>query len=111
MTRGALYHHFKNKQALFEAVFMELQAEIGERIGDGADQHSDPWARLLASCTAFLAACIEPTVRRIVIQEAPAVLGPAAWRLADEKFSAFHCARASCGCTQRDFFKGSTRAS
>ena len=31
-TRGALYHHFPDKEALFEAVFEVIQAELGDEI-------------------------------------------------------------------------------
>ena len=87
VTRGALYHHYRNKEALFEAVFFELQEEIGTRISQSGASEKDLWVDLVLGCCVFLDACCEPSVRQIVILDAPAVLGTAAWRGADERYS------------------------
>lgn len=83
VTRGALYHHFGSKEGLFAAVFARLQAEIGERVAAAAATATDPWDRLIAGCHAFLAASLDPEVQRIVLLDAPAVLGWDAWRTHD----------------------------
>lgn len=89
VTRGALYHHFADKRALFEAVFLQLQAETGARIAAAAGSHDDIWARILAGCQAFLAAACEADFAQIVLRDGPAVLGAEAWRHADEIHSLF----------------------
>lgn len=90
VTRGALYHHFKDKQALFEAVHEALEAELVVRIGQGLAADATPKGSLdllLAGTDLFLDACEEPTFARIALQEAPSVLGWQRWREIDAKYS------------------------
>ncbi|MET9860485.1 TetR/AcrR family transcriptional regulator [Streptomyces smyrnaeus] len=94
VTKGAAYHHFESKAGLFRAVVAEVQRELGERVADAAGQHDDPWERLRAGCRTFLAAGCDPVVRRIVLVDAPAVLGWDEWRAMDEDSSARHLAEA-----------------
>jgi AcrR family transcriptional regulator len=75
VTRGAFYHHFVDKQALFEALVIELQANAALRLTESARAEGDPFARLRAGARAFLEVCVDPAYRRLVIQDAPAVLG------------------------------------
>jgi AcrR family transcriptional regulator len=93
VTRGALYHHFPGKAALFGAVFLRLQAEIGERIEAASAPKTDPWSQILAGCRAFLEAACEADFRQIVLRDGPAVIGPAAWRFADERHAVFRLRR------------------
>ncbi len=83
VTRGALYYHFKNKEGLFKAVFDQLQREIAHRIEHAANQSPDPAVQLRLGCRAFLETALHTEVRRVVLIDAPAVLGWAAWREAD----------------------------
>lgn len=83
VTRGALYHHFDGKQGLFEAVFIECERRIAEQIADAARRHNAPHEQLVAGSLAFLDACADPGLRRIVIEDAPAVLGWSVWRRID----------------------------
>jgi AcrR family transcriptional regulator len=85
VTRGALYHHFKDKRALFAAVFDAEQARIRALAAEASGRQSDPWSALLAGAEAFLEACLDPAVQQIVIIDAPAVLGAAEWREADRR--------------------------
>jgi AcrR family transcriptional regulator len=80
VTRGALYHHFAGKRELLEAVYVEIEAELTERIASGALTASDPMAALRTGTETFLDACLEPEVQRIVLLDAPAVLGWERWR-------------------------------
>jgi AcrR family transcriptional regulator len=81
MTRGALYHQFRDKEQLFEAVFEQVEAETTQRIAEGAlAAASDPLAALRAGSHAFLAVCAEPEIERIILLDAPAVLGWERWR-------------------------------
>jgi AcrR family transcriptional regulator len=86
VTRGALYHQFRDKAALFAAVAETVQAEIAQRITAGAqtDGPVDPMAALHAGVRRFLEVCADPAVERILLLDGPAVLGWRAWRdLAD----------------------------
>lgn len=94
VTKGAAYHHFESKAGLFRAVVAEVQQELGEHVADSADRYDDPWEQLRAGCRVFLAAGRDPMVRRIVLIDAPAVLGWDEWRALDEESSARHLAEA-----------------
>src|SRR5213083_3031128 len=86
VTRGALYHQFRDKTDLFAAVAETIHAEIAHRITAGAqaDGPADPMATLHAGVRRFLEACADPAVERILLLDGPAVLGWQAWRdLAD----------------------------
>ena len=83
VTRGALYHHFKDKQDLFLAVFKETQREIGRRIEVKAEAESDLWRQLIVGCRAFLEACSDPVLQQIVVIDAPSVLEWSVYREVD----------------------------
>lgn len=82
VTRGAMYHQFADKTELFAAVFEAVEAEVTQRIGAAAlaAGASDPVAAMKLGAGSWLAACAEPEVHRIVLVEAPAVLGWERWR-------------------------------
>jgi AcrR family transcriptional regulator len=83
VTRGALYHHFADKRALFEAVHEAIEAEIVARIAaaaEAAPDSDDPLAALHVGVGAFLDACEDAAVQRIALLDAPSVLGWERWR-------------------------------
>jgi AcrR family transcriptional regulator len=86
VTRGAFYHHFEDKKAVFDAVVVALQAEVARSIEARALGEHDLWKRLRVGVDAYLSACAEPAYRRLVIQEAPAVLGNKRYREIDEAY-------------------------
>src|SRR5713101_2324271 len=75
VTRGALYHHFRDKQDLFKAVLHEEEQRLARKIAETALAQSDPWSQLISGSQAFLDACLDPGVQQIVLIDAPAVLG------------------------------------
>ena len=86
VTRGALHHHFGTKEGLFRAVVEELEADLADQVATAAMAGTDPVDELRRGCLAFLDACLQPAVRRIVLLEAPAVLGWDAWREIDARY-------------------------
>jgi AcrR family transcriptional regulator len=74
VTRGALYHHFDSKAALFRAVFESEEAALTARLAKVAQAQGDALSGLHAGCRAFLEACLDPVVQRIVLRDARAVL-------------------------------------
>lgn len=87
VTRGALYHHFRDKLELFQAVFEDVESELVETVRTAsAKTQTEPWAGLIVGCQAFLDACLEPTVQRIVLVDAPSVLGWETWRRIDAEY-------------------------
>lgn len=83
VTRGALYHHFQSKEGLFRAVVAEVQGEVGQRVAEASQAEADPWDQLVTGCQAFLRACLEPDVQRILLVDGPAIIGWTAWREMD----------------------------
>lgn len=75
VTRGALYHHFADKAALFQAVVQAEAEAVAEAIGQGSEG-LDGVAALKAGTRAFLAAMAVPGRARLMLVEAPAVLAP-----------------------------------
>jgi AcrR family transcriptional regulator len=74
VTKGALYHHFGSKEGLFAAVYEQVQEEVSDRV---VEQFllPDPWEALLVGCDLWIDAHVEPSVQRIVLRDARAVLG------------------------------------
>ncbi len=87
VTRGALYHHFGSKEGLFQAVLREVQRQVGERIEAVTAEKADVQEQLTAGCVAFLEASLDPQVQRIMLMDAPSVLGWALWRQLDAEYS------------------------
>ncbi|MCK9487082.1 MAG: TetR family transcriptional regulator [Dehalococcoidia bacterium] len=83
VTRGALYHHFRDKYDLFEAVFLEIQDEARARIRGAAGLHTTPWEAFRAGFDEYLNHSMDPTIQRIALIDAPAVLGWERWRELD----------------------------
>jgi AcrR family transcriptional regulator len=74
VARGALYHHFAGKEALFRAVYETVEGEVVSRVMDAAASESSPWDAVRAGLSAFLDACLEPGFRRIVVLDSVSVL-------------------------------------
>lgn len=80
LSRGAIYHHFAGKKALFEAVLDRLQADVRTRVAAAAAQHSNPWDAAIAALDAFLDESCSPVYGKLVWQEGPLALGWDGWR-------------------------------
>lgn len=74
-TRGAFYHHFKDKSELFRAVFEEVERDLTLRSLASPPPGTDTWARLSTGLHGFLDAALEPEVQRIMLLDGPVVLG------------------------------------
>lgn len=81
VTRGALYHHFADKTELFAAVFEQVEGEVAARMGEAiaASKQTDPVEIMRLGAAFWLDACSDPEVQRIVLVDAPAVLGWTRW--------------------------------
>jgi len=75
MTRGALYHHFDSKTSLFRAVFEEQEKILTAEVAKAAAEKRGAWQAFRAGCDGFLEACLDPATQRIILIDAPAVLG------------------------------------
>lgn len=88
VTRGALYHHFEDKRALFRAVVADEAAAVAEDIERSAPRDLPAVQALLAGADAYLAAMRQPGRTRLLLIEGPAVLGAEAMRTLDEETAA-----------------------
>jgi AcrR family transcriptional regulator len=86
VTRGALYHHFRDKRDLFKAVMHEEEQKLAARLTQAASAERDPWSGFVAACQAFLDACLDPAVRQILLLDAPSVLGMEGRREVEESY-------------------------
>ena len=87
VTTGALYHHFPTKAAVFEAVFEQVHADLLAASMAAAADAADTIELLAAGFGAFLDKVLEPEVQRIIITDAPAVLGLARFTELDERYA------------------------
>jgi len=87
VTKGALYHHFSGKQAVFEAVFEKIETDASARIRKALKGSRDPWEKALIGLRAFLEIVQDPAYQRVVIQEGPAILGYERFREQEERSS------------------------
>jgi AcrR family transcriptional regulator len=86
VTRGALYHHFRDKAALFQAVYEALEKRVVDQVHARIKGVSDPLKVLQRGAEGFLDACLDPAVRRVVLLEGPSVLGWERWREIDQAY-------------------------
>jgi AcrR family transcriptional regulator len=89
VTRGAMYHHFANKHDLFRAVVEELEQEVMGKVAEaGMEAMGDPRQSLRRGCGAFLdIAAADESVRRILLLDAPSVLGWSEWRDLEARYA------------------------
>ncbi|AEC21112.1 transcriptional regulator, TetR family protein [Pusillimonas sp. T7-7] len=83
VTRGALYHHFKDKQALFQAVVESEASQIAKEIEAKSFNAETPMKALLHGAKAYFQAMRQPGRVRLMLLEGPAVLGPDEMRRID----------------------------
>lgn len=87
VTRGAVYHHFENKAALFEAVLESLEMRTAQLVVEAATQAPDPWQAAMAGLDAFLDQCCEPIYGKLCWHEGPVALGWSRWKECEEKYA------------------------
>ena len=85
VSRGSLYHHFASKEALFEAVAEEVESDVGARTLAAAAGADGPVAALRAGSLAWIRLAGDPVVQRILLIDAPSVLGWERWRAMEEQ--------------------------
>lgn len=84
LTRGALYHHFGGKKGLFEAVVVQIDAEMAERLTAISTAAPTRWEGFVQENIGYVEMALDPDVQRIMLRDGPAVLGdPSTWPSAD----------------------------
>jgi AcrR family transcriptional regulator len=87
VSKGALYHHFPSKEALFEAVYRTGEQLSMEEVAKAAMKETEPLDMLRAGCQAWLDLVMDPHVQRVALIDGPAVLGWQRWREIDEEYA------------------------
>jgi AcrR family transcriptional regulator len=85
ISRGAFYHHFETKEALFQAVLEMVEEEVAQVLAKASSGFEDPVEALKAGCDAWFALAREPAVRQIVLTDALTVVGWEKWREIDAR--------------------------
>jgi AcrR family transcriptional regulator len=75
VTKGALYHHFDGKQAVFRAVYEHEQEQVVAQLQAAYLGKDDPWEAFEAACEAFLDTSVDPGIQRITLLDAVGALG------------------------------------
>ncbi|WP_131785105.1 TetR/AcrR family transcriptional regulator [Protofrankia symbiont of Coriaria ruscifolia] len=92
VTRGALYHHFRDKADLFGAVMEQVALEVAEQLVTTElkratdEPATDAWEQLRTGFQSFLDICTDSDFQRIVLVDGPAVLGHDAWDVLVERY-------------------------
>ena len=86
VTRGAIYHHFDDKRALFEAVMERFEQDAVAHVGRAAAEADSPWDAAMRSMEAFLDYTCNDDYGRIVWQQGPLALGFERWRECGEEY-------------------------
>jgi AcrR family transcriptional regulator len=74
VTKGALYHHFRDKRDLFSAVFEEVEREWADELATLVAEKRDPLERIRIVGDAFLDACLDPARQRILLLDGPSLV-------------------------------------
>ena len=80
LTRGALYHHFGDKKGLLEAVVLQIDSEMAERLNAISAAAATRWEGFVHENIGYVEMALEPDIQRIMLRDGPAVLGdPSRW--------------------------------
>lgn len=85
VAKGAVYHHFATKEALFETVFDQVSRDLLAEVDRVARSEKDPLAAMAKGTQAYFAACANGRTGQIVLHDGPAVLGWERWREIDNR--------------------------
>ena len=85
VAKGAVYHHFATKEAVFEAVFEQVSLDLVADLDRISRAENDPLAAMAAGTQGYFAACSKGPTGRIILRDGPAVLGWERWREIDAK--------------------------
>lgn len=85
VAKGAVYHHFATKEAVFEAVLDEVSADLADEAKVASRRKRDPLQSMIAGIRFYFTACASGPRARIVLRDGPAVLGWERWREIDHQ--------------------------
>src|SRR3954470_16650716 len=85
VAKGAVYHHFATKEAVFEAVFDQVSRALVQEIDRAVRTEKDVLAAMVAGTQHYFAACAKGPMGQIILRDGPAVLGWQRWREIDAR--------------------------
>ena len=85
VSRGSLYHHFAGKEALYEAVVEDVETKVGMQTLAAAGDATGPVDALRKGFIEWIRLASDPVVQRILLIDAPSVLGWQEWRAMEER--------------------------
>jgi AcrR family transcriptional regulator len=83
VAKGAVYHHFAAKEAVFEAVFDQVSRALVQEIDRAVRTEKDVLTAMVAGTQHYFAACAKGPTGQIILRDGPAVLGWERWREID----------------------------
>jgi AcrR family transcriptional regulator len=83
VAKGAVYHHFPTKEAVFEAVFDQVSQDLAGQVAAVSSSKHDALAAMVAGTKGYFAACSEGPIGQVILKDGPAVLGWERWRQID----------------------------
>jgi AcrR family transcriptional regulator len=86
VAKGAFYHHYESKEAVFTKVLEGLQLAVAREVAAIASKSAKPVERLRVGLQVYIEACERPNVRRVLLIDGPTVLGWIRWRKIDDRF-------------------------
>jgi AcrR family transcriptional regulator len=87
VSRGALYHHFAGKDALFEAVVENIEDGIAASLATELTVAPDAVALVHAGALAWIDLAADPVIQQVILTDAPSVLGWERWRAMNDKYA------------------------
>ena len=89
VTRGAMYHQFADKAALFRDVIEAVEQDVMARMAAlvASSGASTPANAIRAAVDAWLEVSGDPEVRQLILLDAPSVLGWAGFRDVAQRYS------------------------
>lgn len=84
VAKGAVYHHFRNKDELFVRVFEKVSSDLAKSVASTAQMAREPLENLMEATRTYFRLCSDPATARITLQDAPSVLGYERWRALDK---------------------------
>ena len=83
VAKGAVYHHFRNKEELFECVFESVSSSVAAAVVGRAKSELGPLENMALTTERYFELCADPPTARVTLQDGPSVLGYERWRELD----------------------------
>jgi AcrR family transcriptional regulator len=80
VSRGALYHHFAGKDALFQAVVQALEVRVLEQLAAHTEAAPDAVSTLVNTALAWIDLAGDPVIQQILLIDGPSVMGWEQWQ-------------------------------